>query len=75
MDQLMDILSQVNGDVDFETCDTLMDDDILDSYELDSIVDEINDAFGVDITSADVTPENFNSAEAIWDLIQSLKHN
>ncbi len=73
MDQLMDILSEVNGDVDFETCDTLMDDDILDSYEIDSIVDEINDVFGVDITSADVVPENFNSAEAIWDLIQRLK--
>ena len=73
MDQLMDILSQVNGDVDFETCDTLMDDDILDSYELDSIVDEINDAFGVDITSADVTPENFNSAAALYELITQLE--
>lgn len=75
MDQLMDILSEVNGDVDFETCDTLMDDDILDSFEIDSIVDEINDAFGVDITSADIVPENFNSAEAMWDLIQRLKDN
>ncbi len=75
MDQLMDILSEVNGDVDFETCDTLIDDDILDSDEIDTIVDEINDAFGVDINSSDITPENFNSAEAIWGLIQRLKDN
>lgn len=73
MDQLMDILSEVNGDVDFETCDTLMDDEILDSDEIDSIVEEVNDAFGVDINSSDITPENFNSAEAIWNLIQRLK--
>ena len=66
MDQLMEILTEVNADVDFETCDTLIDDGILDSFEL-------NDTFDIDITPADIVPENFNSAEAMWDMIQRLQ--
>ena len=43
MDQLLDILTEVNSDVDYETCDTLVDDGILDSFDIVSIVDELND--------------------------------
>lgn len=73
MDQLMDILAEVNADVDFETCETLMDDEILNSDEFDSIVKELNDAYDIDITPIDVVPENFNSAEAMWELIERLQ--
>lgn len=72
MDQLMDILAEVNSDIDYDTCDTLIDDEMFDSYEIDSLVEALNDAYGVDISADDVTPENFNSAELIWDFIQSL---
>ena len=44
MDQLMDILTEVNSDVDYETCDTLVDDGILDSFDIVSIVGEIGRA-------------------------------
>ena len=73
MDQLMEILTEVNADVDFETCDTLIDDGILDSFDIVSIVGELNDTFDIDITPADIVLENFNSAEAMWDMIQRLQ--
>ena len=73
MDQLMEILTEVNADVDFETCDTLIDDGILDSFDIVSIVGELKDTFDIDITPADIVPENFNSAEAMWDMIQRLQ--
>ena len=73
MDQLMEILTEVNADVDFETCDTLIDDGILDSFDIVSIVGELNDTFDIDITPAHIVPENFNSAEAMWDMIQRLQ--
>ena len=73
MDQLMEILTEVNADVDFETCDTLIDDGILDSFDIVSIVGELYDTFDIDITPADIVPENFNSAEAMWDMIQRLQ--
>ena len=54
MDQLMEILTEVNADVDFETCDTLIDDGILDSFDIVSIVGELNDTFDIDITPAEL---------------------
>ncbi|MDD6797034.1 MAG: acyl carrier protein [Bacteroides sp.] len=73
MDELLDILTEVNADVDFETCDTLIDDGILDSFDIVNIVGELNDAFDIEITPADIVPENFNSAEAMWDMIKRLQ--
>ena len=72
MDQLMDILTELNSEVDFETCDTLIDDGILDSFYIVSLVGELNDTFDIEITPVDIVPENFNSAEAMWEMIQRL---
>lgn len=72
MDELLDILEGLHPDVDFETCDTLVDDKILDSFDIVSLIAEINDTFDVAISAEEIVPENFNSAEAIWDLIQRL---
>lgn len=73
MDELIDILSEIKPDVDFETCDTLIDDEMLDSFDIVTIVGELNDAFDIEITSADIVPENFNSAESMWEMIQRLQ--
>jgi acyl carrier protein len=72
MDDLLEILTGLFPDVDFETEDRLVDDKILDSYDLDSIVSEIEDQFGVTIPAELVTAENFNSADDMYDLIQKL---
>ena len=73
MDELLDILAGINADVDFETCDTLIDDGLLDSFDIVSIVGELNDAFDVEITPVEIVPENFNSAEAMWEMIKRLQ--
>lgn len=72
MEELLDILSNLFPDVDFETEDRLVDDKILDSYDLDSIVTEIEDQFEVTIPAEMVNADNFNSAESMYDLIQKL---
>lgn len=73
MEQLLEILTEVNSDVDYETCDTLIDDGIFDSFDIVSIVGELNDTFDMEITPVDIIPDNFNSAEAMWDMIQRLQ--
>ena len=73
MDKLLEILKGIRPDVDFENETELIDDGILDSFDVVSIISEIDDAFGVQIRINELDPENFNSAEAIWALIQKLK--
>ena len=52
MEQLLEILTEVNSDVDYETCDTLIDDGILDSFDIVSIVGELNDTFDIETVCA-----------------------
>lgn len=73
MEVLLEILSELHPEVDFETCDTLIDDKILDSFDIVSIIAEINEQYDVTISAEKITPENFNSAEALYALIQELE--
>ena len=73
MDKLLKILKEIRPDVDFENETELIDEGILDSFDVVSIISEIDDAFGVQIRINELDPENFNSAEAIWALIEKLK--
>jgi len=73
MEELMEILRELRPDVDFETETALIDDGILGSFDITALVNEIMDVFDVNISMADLEPENFNSAEAIYEYIQSLQ--
>ena len=66
MEKLIEILSSIHPDVDFEN------DGILDSLDIVTIVTEINDVFDVTIPAEEIVPENFNSAEALFALIEKL---
>lgn len=68
----MRILSELNPDIDFETEDALINGGILDSFDIVTLVTEIDDVFGVQIPAEALLPENFNSAKAIFALIQRL---
>jgi D-alanine--poly(phosphoribitol) ligase subunit 2 len=72
MERLIEILEGLHPEVDFETCDDLIDGKIFDSFDIVTLVAEINEEFDVAIPAEELIPDNFNSAEAIWDLIQKL---
>ena len=60
MDELIAILEDIQPDADYETCETLIDDGILDSYD-------------IRITPAEIIPANFNSARALYAMVQRLQ--
>ncbi|MBP9996417.1 MAG: acyl carrier protein [Lachnospiraceae bacterium] len=70
MEELLQLLSEIRPDVDFEAEDELMDADVLDSFDVITIVSEIQDKYNIEIDVADIVPDNFNSAELIWKLIE-----
>lgn len=70
MEKLMQILNELRPDLDFEKEERLIDDRILDSFDIISLTTELNDQFDISINVADLAPENYNSAAAMWRLIQ-----
>ncbi len=73
MEELMDILMEFEPGVDFEHCTDLIDGKILNSLEILSLVAEIEDVFDITIPTVEIVPDNFNSAQAMWDMICRLQ--
>ena len=73
MEQLMEILSELRPDVDFENEKSLVTGGILDSFDIISLVGMLNDEYDITIRPANLVPENFNSAEAMLELIEKLQ--
>ena len=71
--ELMDILTDLRPDVDFETETALIDDHILESFDIVSLVAALNDAFDIEIGAKDLVPENFNSAKRLLAMVQRLQ--
>lgn len=72
MEELKELLEGIRPDIDFDKEKKLIDDGILDSIDIIGMITEINDNFDVDINVQYLLPENFNSIEAIYALIQKL---
>ena len=73
MNELLKILTELHQDIDFTTAESLFDSNIIDSFDVVSIVAEVHDRFGIAITAEHIIPENFNSMQALWDLIEKLR--
>ncbi len=72
MEALLNILRDLHPDVNFDTCTTLIEEAILDSFHIVTIVAEVDAEFDVAIPAEELVPENFNSAQALYALIQRL---
>ena len=71
MEKLMQILTEACPGVEFDGQTALIDDGILGSLDIVTIVSEIMDEFEVELNVEDLLPENFNSLEAMLELIES----
>ncbi len=73
MNELITLLEENCPGIDFRGSDALIDDGILDSLDLVTIVSALMDAYDITITVDELLPENFNSVEAIYALVERLK--
>ena len=72
MERLLEILTGLHPEIDFTVTGDLIDDGILDSLDIVTLVTEIDAEFDVAIPAEEIVPENFNSAEALMALINRL---
>ena len=73
MEKLMEILRSLRPDVDFDSCRDLIDGRYLDSLVILALVAELEEAFDITIPTACIVPANFNSAEAMWEMVTRLQ--
>ena len=72
-EELVEILEELRPDVEFEKEKKLIDDGILDSFDIVSLVGELNDTFDIEINVEHLQPENFNCVDAMIQLIEKLQ--
>lgn len=69
MEELRELLQEIRPDVDFDVEKSLIDGEVLDSFDIIAIVSEINSNYDIDININDLVPENLNSIEAMQAMI------
>lgn len=73
MDKLLLLLSEIRPEIDFVNEKKLIDNGVLDSFDIITIISEINAVFNVSISVADIEADNLNSVEAMYKLIEQLQ--
>jgi hypothetical protein len=74
MEKLMEILMEINPNIDYENEKKLIDGKVLDSFSIVNLVAEISETFDIIISPKYLIPENFNSVEAMWNMIQKISN-
>ena len=73
MEELMELLHALKPEIDFAQEKELIDDGLLESFDVLTLIAELEDQFGVEIPAEEIVPENFNSAAALWEMVCRLK--
>lgn len=73
-EKVIEILKSVNDLIDCES-DALIDDEVIDSIELMEVISELEDEFEIEIDMENIVPQNFNSVDAIVEMIQNLTND
>ena len=75
MEKFLDILMEIDDSIDWKAQKALVNDRLLDSFAVISLIAELEEQFDIEIEAAEIIPENLNSVDAIWKMIQRLKEN
>lgn len=72
METILKILGGLHPEIDFENCNNLIDAKIIDSFDIVSIISDISDEFDITIPVDEIVPKNFNSAKALYAMVERL---
>ena len=75
MEKIIELLEEIKDGIDYETCTTLIDDAIFDSFDIIQTINALNEEFDIEIPAQEIIPENFNSAAALSKMVQRLQED
>lgn len=70
MEEILRIAKDIRPDIDWENATSLMDDELIDSFDVVGIAGELMEEYDIQIIVDDIEPENFNSLQCIYDMVQ-----
>lgn len=73
MDKIIEILKSLKSGVDFETAEGIVTNKLIDSIDIASMISELEEAFDIEISMEYMENENFDSAKAIWEMVQEIQ--
>lgn len=73
MERLQEILEEINASIDYDTEDKLIDKGLLDSLSILSLLTELEGEYDIEISPIELIPDNFNSKQAMWTMIERLR--
>ena len=69
-EQVVKILTELRPEFDFTQEDVdFIEEGMLDSFDMVTLVSELDSTFGISIDGVDILPENFSSVDAITALL------
>lgn len=75
MRKILEILNDLRPEFDFTKSNSFIDDGFLDSFDIISIVDELEEEYGIKIDGLEIVPENFQSVNSIFELVKKCGGN
>jgi len=73
MEELLEVLNDIDDSIEWENEKALIDDHIIDSFGVISLVSELEDTFDIELDASEIVPENFNTVSAMWSMIERLQ--
>lgn len=71
--EITDMLMEIDDSIDYEEETHLVDDHLLDSFGIITLIADLDDRYGVSVNAAELVPENLNSVDAICEMVRKLK--
>lgn len=75
MEKLLEILESIKPGVDFKNSKNMIEEGLIDSFDIVTIVAKINEEFDIEFSVSEVVPENFATVETLYETIERIKNN
>lgn len=75
MEKLLEILENIKPGVDFKNSKNMIEEGLIDSFDIVTIIANINEVFDIEFGVEELTPENFATVKTLYETIERIKNS